>query len=240
MQICFKEWQQFFNSITGYIVVAVFLLLNGLLLFVFPDSSILQFGYATLSTFFNYAPWVLLFLVPAITMRSFSEEYKVGTFEILRTLPITSFKIVIGKFLGCLFIVITALIPTLVYAMSIQALSSTVGIDVAATIGSYIGLILLSAIYCAVGITVSSYTSNTVVAFIAAAFVCFIFYLGFDGLSKLPFLKGTYDYFFELLGINFHYTNLSRGVIDSRDVIYFISVIFIFNLITTKRIEHKM
>jgi ABC-2 type transport system permease protein len=235
--ICKKEWQQFFNSITGYIVIAVFLLLNGLLLFVFPDTSILQFGYASISTFFDYAPWILLFLIPAITMRSFSEEYKVGTFEILKTLPLTPTKIVWGKFWGCMLIVLTALLPTIVYGCSIQALSSSTGIDVAATIGSYIGLVFLSAVYTAVGICVGSYTNNTVVAFIAAAFVCFLIYNGFDGISKLPIFKGTYDYFIEMLGINFHYKNMSKGVIDTRDVLYFIALITLLLTITLKKIK---
>lgn len=235
--ICKKEWQQFFNSITGYIVIAVFLLLNGLLLFVFPDTSILQFGYASLSTFFDYAPWILLFLIPAITMRSFSEEYKVGTFEILKTLPLTPTKIVWGKFAGCILIVLTALLPTIVYGCSLQALSSSTGIDVAATIGSYIGLVFLSAVYTAVGICVGSYTNNTVVAFIAAAFVCFLIYNGFDGISKLPIFKGTYDYFIEMLGINFHYKNMSKGVIDTRDVVYFIALITLLLLVTLKKIK---
>jgi ABC-2 type transport system permease protein len=237
--ICKKEWQQFFNSITGYIVIAVFLLLNSLLLFIFPDTSILQFGYASLSNFFNYAPWVLLFLIPAVTMRSFPDEYKSGTFEILKTLPLTEAKIVWGKFFGCMLIVLTALLPTVVYAISIQCLSNNNGIDIAATSGSYIGLVFLSAIYCAVGICVGSYTNNTVVAFITSAFACFILYSGFDGISKLPFIKGTYDYFVEMLGINFHYTNISRGVIDTRDLLYFLGLILVLILITIKRINHK-
>ncbi len=234
--ICKKEWQQFFNSITGYAVIGVFLLLNSLLLFVFPDTSILQFGYASLSSFFDYAPWVLLFLIPAITMRSFPEEYKSGTFELLKTLPLTEAKIVWGKFFGCLLIVLTALLPTLVYGFSVQALSSNTGIDIAATVGSYIGLVFLAAIYTAVGICVGSYTNNTVVAFIAAAFGCFLLYNGFDAISKLPFLKGSYDYFVEMLGINFHYKSMSRGVIDTRDVLYFVGVIVLLLMVTLKRI----
>lgn len=235
--ICKKEWQQFFNSIMGYAVIGLFLLLNGLLLFVFPDTSILQFGYASLKSFFDYAPWVLLFLVPAITMRSFPEEYKTGTFELLKTLPLTEGKIVWGKFFGCVLIVLTALVPTLVYGFSIQALSSNTGIDVAATSGSYIALIFLAAIYTAVGICVGSYTNNTVVAFIAAAFVCFLLYSGFDGVSKLPFLKGSYDYFVEMIGINFHFKSMSRGVIDTRNVLYFIGVIVVLMVVTLKRIK---
>ncbi len=235
--ICKKEWQQFFNSITGYAVIGVFLLLNSLLLFVFPDTSILQFGYASLSTFFDYAPWVLLFLIPAITMRSFPEEYKSGTFELLKTLPLTEAKIVWGKFFGCVLIVLTALLPTIVYAISVQLLSSNTGIDVAATIGSYVGLIFLTTVYTAVGICVGSYTNNTVVAFVAAAFVCFLAYSGFDAISKLSFLKGTYDYLIEVLGINFHYKSMSRGVIDTRDVLYFIGLIAVLLLITQRKVS---
>lgn len=236
--ICKKEWQQFFNNIMGYAVIGLFLLLNGLLLFVFPDTSILQFGYASLKSFFDFAPWVLLFLIPAITMRSFPEEYKSGTFELLKTLPLTESRIVWGKFWGCMLIAITALVPTIIYSISIQALSSNTGIDVAATFGSYIALIFLAAIYTAVGICVSSYTNNTVVAFIASAFVCFLLYSGFDGISKLPFLKGSYDYFVEMLGINFHYINMSRGVIDTKDVIYFIGIIVIMIMATLRKIRN--
>ncbi|MFY7963764.1 MAG: ABC transporter permease subunit [Chitinophagaceae bacterium] len=235
--ICKKEWQQFFNSITGYAVIGVFLLLNSLLLFVFPDTSILQFGYASLSSFFDYAPWVLLFLIPAITMRSFSEEYKSGTFELLKTLPLTESKIVWGKFLGCLLVVLTALLPTLVYAFSIQALSSNTGIDVAATFGSYIALFFLAAVYTAVGVCVGSYTNNTVVAFITSAFACFILYSGFGAISKLPFIKGSYDYFTEMLGINFHYKSMSRGVIDTRDAMYFIALIIVLLVVTQRRVS---
>jgi len=237
--ICKKEWQQFFNSITGYAVVGLYLLLNGLLLFVFPDTSILQFGYASLSTFFDYQPWVLLFLIPAISMRSFPEEYKAGTFELLKTLPLTETKIVWGKFFGCILIVLTALLPTLVYGFSVQMLSNTTGIDIAASIGSYLGLIFLASVYTAVGVCVGSYTNNTVVTFIVAAFVCFLMYSGFDGISKLPFFKGTYDYFIEMLGINFHYKSISRGVVDTRDVLYFIGLILVLMLITTKKISNK-
>lgn len=238
--ICKKEWQQFFNSITGFAVIALFLILNGLLLFVFPETSILNFGYASLSSYFNYAPWVLLFLIPAITMRSFPEEYKSGTFELIKTLPISDFKIVMGKYFGCLLIGLTAVLPTIVYAFSVQALSSNEGIDFAATSGCYLALFFLIAVYTASGIAVASFTNNTVVAFIAAAFICFLLYNGFNAISKLPILKGLYDYAVELLGINFHYKSMSRGVIDTRDVIYFISVIGILLMVTQKKIMNKI
>lgn len=237
--ICKKEWQQFFNSLTGYIAIIIFLLLNGLFLFVFPDTSLLNFGYASLSNFFEIAPMLLLFLVPTITMRSFADEYKQGTFETLKTLPLTPVQIVWGKFFGASIIVITALLPTIIYAFSLQYLSSTGGIDVGATIGSYFGLILISAVYVAVGLCFSSFTNNTVVAFIVAAFVCFIFYSGFDAISKLPVFKSGLDYYIEMLGLNFHYKNVSRGVIDTRDVIYFLGVIFLFLLITQRNLLKK-
>lgn len=237
--ICKKEWQQFFNSITGFAVIALFLILNGLLLFVFPDTSILNFGYASLSSYFNYAPWVLLFLIPAITMKSFPEEYKSGTFELIKTLPLSDAKIVWGKYFGCLLIGITAVLPTIVYAFSVQALSANTGIDIAATLGSYIALFFLIAVYTAAGVTVASFTNNTVVAFIAAAFICFLLYTGFDAISKLPIFKGVYDYVIELLGINFHYKSMSRGVIDTKDVFYFIGVIGLLLIITQQKITDK-
>jgi ABC-2 type transport system permease protein len=237
--ICKKEWQQFFSSLTGYIALAVFLLLNGLFLFVFPDSSILDFGYATLAAFFNLAPWILLFLVPTITMRSFADEYRAGTFELLRTMPLTSAQIVWGKFFGALFIVITALIPTIVYAVSVQALSVTGGIDIGGTIGSYIGLVLLGGVFTAIGICASSFTNNTVVAFIAGAFICFLLYNGFEALSKLPVFRAGWDYYIEMLGINFHYRSISRGVIDSRDIVYFFGIIWLALFITQKNLVRR-
>lgn len=237
--ICKKEWQQFFSSLTGYIALAVFLLLNGLFLFVFPDSSILDFGYATLAAFFNLAPWILLFLVPTITMRSFADEYRAGTFELLKTMPLTSAQIVWGKFFGALFIVITALVPTIVYAISVQALSVTGGIDIGGTIGSYIGLVLLGGVFTAIGICASSFTNNTVVAFIAGAFICFLLYNGFEALSKLPVFRAGWDYYIEMLGINFHYRSISRGVIDSRDIVYFFGIIWLSLFITQKNLVRR-
>jgi len=237
--ICKKEWQQFFSSLTGYIALVVFLLMNGLFLFVFPDSSILDFGYASLGSFFNLAPWVLLFLVPTVTMRSLADEYKTGTFELLKTLPLTPVQIVWGKFFGAIIIVVTALLPTLIYAISIQALSITGGIDMGGTIGSYLGLIMLGAVFTAIGICASSYTNNTVVAFIAGAFTCFFLYNGFDAISKLPLFRAGLDYYIEMLGINFHYRSISRGVVDSRDLVYFTGIIVLFLFITQKNLAKR-
>lgn len=237
--ICKKEWQQFFSSLTGYIALVVFLLLNGLFLFVFPDTSILDFGYASLGSFFSLAPWILLFLVPTITMRSLADEYKTGTFELLKTFPVTASQIVWGKFFGSLIIVVTALLPTLIYAFSVQQLSVTGGIDTGATAGSYMGLVFLGAVFTAIGICTSSYTNNTVVAFIAAAFLCFVLYNGFDAISKLPVFKAGPDYYIEMLGINFHYRSISRGVIDSRDLVYFVGIVFLAMFITQRNLLRR-
>jgi len=237
--ICKKEWLQFFNSLTGYIALIIFLLLNGLFLFVFPDTSLLNFGYASLNNFFEIAPMLLLFLVPTVTMRSFADEYKQGTFELLKTLPLKPSEIVWGKFFGAAIIVITALLPTIVYAVSMQQLSSIGGIDIGGTLGSYIGLALISTVFVSVGICSSSFTNNTVLAFIVGAFVCFILYSGFETISKLPVFKSGWDYYIEMLGLNFHYKNVSRGVIDTRDVIYFIGVIFLFLFITQRNLLKK-
>ncbi len=237
--ICKKEWQQFFSSLTGYLALLVYLLLNGLFLFVFPDSNLLDFGYASLAGYFSLAPWLLLFLVPTITMRSLADEFKSGSFELLKTLPITSAEIIIGKYLGCFMIVFTAILPTILYAFSLQALSVTGGIDIGATVGSYIGLGLLAAMFTSIGIAASSFTNNTVVAFIAGAFVCFLLFSGFEAFSKLSLFSNGLDYYIEMLGIKFHYKRISRGVIDSRDLFYFIGAIALFLFVTSKNISKR-
>lgn len=234
-----KEWRQFFSSLTSYIAIILFLLLMGLFLFVFPESSILDFGYATLDNFFSLAPYILLFLVPTITMRSIADEYKSGTFEILKTLPLSPSKIVWGKYVGCFLVVTLALIPTIIYAISIQHLSAKGGIDVGGTIGSYLGLLMLGAVYTSVGICTSSFTNNTVVAFILAAFVCFLLFSGFTAVSKLPVFANGADFYIGMLGIDFHYRSISRGVIDTRDVLYFIAMIFLFLLITERNVTSR-
>ena len=208
-------------------------------MFVFPDTSLLDFGYASLNNFFDLAPWVLLFLIPTITMRSLADEYKTGTFELLKTMPLKPSQIVYGKFFGALLIVLLALTPTVIYAISLQALSAIGGLDVGSTIGSYVGLLLLGAVFTSVGICTSSFTNNTVVAFISAAFVCFLLYTGFEAISKLRLFASGAGYYIEMLGIKFHYNSISKGVIDIRDVLYFIGVIFIFLLITQRNVTDK-
>jgi ABC-2 type transport system permease protein len=236
--ICKKELRQFFSSLTGYIAIIVFLLVNGLMLFVFQDN-VLDFGYATLDRFFELSPWILLLLIPAITMRSFAEEFKTGTFEILQTRPLTPWQITGGKFLGSLIVVAIALLPTIVYFFSIQALSSNEGIDTGATIGSYIGLFFLAAVFTAIGACTSSFTSNAVVAFIFSLIACALLYYGFDAISKLPVFSGGADYYIEMAGIDYHYRSMSRGVIDTRDVIYFLSLIFLFLSISHRNLVKR-
>lgn len=236
LNIGLKEWKQFFTSLTGYIALCLFLLLMGLLLFVFPDTSILVMGYATLAGFFNLAPWLLLFMIPTITMRSFSEEYKSGTFELLKTLPIRPAVLVYGKYIGALLVVLCLLLPTLLYGVAVESLSALGDIDMGATAGSYLGLFLLGAVFVAVGICVSSFTNNTVVAFIGAAFVCYLLFAGFEAVSKLSFLEGKLGYFIEVLGIKFHYKSMSRGVIRIDDIIYFLAVTYTCLYITKQNI----
>lgn len=233
--ICKKELRQFFSSLTGYIAIIVFLLANGLVLFVF-ENNILDFGYATLDRFFQLAPWILLLLIPAITMRSFADEFKAGTFEILQTRPLSRWQIIGGKYLGSLFVVVIALLPTIVYFFSIQALASNEGIDTGATMGSYIGLFFLAAVFTAIGICTSSFTNNAVVAFITSLIACALIYYGFSAISHLPGLEGGADYYIEMAGIDFHYHSISRGVIDSRDIVYFLSVIVLLLTITQRNL----
>lgn len=233
--VCKKELRQFFSSLTGYIAIVVFLLVNGLVLFVFEDN-IFDFGYASLDKFFQLAPWILLLLIPAITMRSFAEEFRTGTWEILQTRPLTRGQVIAGKYLGSLIVVLIALLPTLVYIVSIQRLSAGEGLDMGAAAGSYIGLFFLAAVFTAISICCSSFTSNAVVAFIAGLIGCALVYYGFNAISRLPALANGPDYYVEMLGIDFHYRSISRGLIDSRDIIYFLSVIILFFAITNRNL----
>jgi ABC-2 type transport system permease protein len=236
--ICKKELSQYFSSLTGFIAIIVFLLVNGLVLFVFRNN-ILENGYATLENFFSFAPWILLFLISAVTMRSFADEYKGGTFEVLRTRPLSSWQIVSGKFLGSFIVVVVALLPTLVYYFTINHLAVTTGIDSGAAVGSYLGLLFITALFTAIGICVSSFTANAVVAFIISLIACILFYFGFTAISQLAALRNGADYYLEMIGIEFHYQSISRGVIDTRDMLYFLSLIFFFLLITEQNLQKK-
>lgn len=233
-----KEVAQFFSSLTGYLAIGVFLLLMGLFLFIFPDTSIFDYGYATLDKFFDLAPYILLLLVPAITMRSFSEEFKTGTWELLKTKSISAWQIVAGKYLAALAVVLLTLLPTVIYVFTIYNLSINQSIDSGAIIGSYFGLVFLVAVFTAIGLFCSTLTSNAVVAFLLASFVCFAIYMGFSAVSKIPSLQGGADYWIESLGIDTHYLSMSRGVLELRDLAYFIIVLGAF-LMFSKRIIVK-
>jgi ABC-2 type transport system permease protein len=228
-----KEIAQFFSSLIGYIVIAFFLVVIGLFMWVFSDTSILEYNYATMEQLFVMAPMVFLFLIPAITMSSFAEERVSGTIEFLYTKPLRDSEIVIGKYLANLVLVIIAIIPTLVYYYSIQQLGAPPGnLDDGEVIGSYIGLISLAASFVAVGIFASSITRNQIVAFVLGAFLCFVIYWGFDYLGRMTAFTGTLDAIIQQIGISYHYDNISKGAIDSRDIIYFASVVTFFIYLT--------
>jgi len=269
ISIAKKELYQFFSSLTGYITIILFLLVNALYLFVLKDSNIFDFGYATLSAFFDLAPWIFIFLIPALGMRSFAEEFKSGTFETLKTSPLTKWQIVLGKYIAILIVIIIAIIPTFLYVITIYSLSSSsgidtgtfkgsniiqymsslidyiifhwrnLGIDSGAIVGSYIGLFFLASVFAAITTWCSSLTSNAVIAFLLSCFSCIVLYFGFSAISKLPVFTGNADYYIEMLGIDFHYQSVSRGVVDTRDVIYFFSLIFIFLFATQKNLNKK-
>ncbi len=215
------------------------MLLCGVFLFLLPQSSILDNNYATLDKFFELAPWVLLFLVPAITMHSLSEEFKTGTFEILKTKPLSAWQIVLGKYIAILMVMLIVILPTLIYIITIKSLSTQGTIDSGSITGSYVGLFLLAAVFAAVSLCCSGFTNNAVVAFLIGVFVCLILYFGFNAISKISFFANGLDYYIEMLGIDFHYKSISRGVIDTRDVVYFFSIIFLSLLITVKNICRK-
>lgn len=221
----------------GYLVIAIFLLVNGLFLWVFNgEFNILNYGFADLSGFFFLAPWVLVFLIPSITMKAFSEEKKQGTLELLLTKPIHTWQLILGKYFGSLILVILAIIPTLLYIYTIYQLGESVGnIDLGATFGSYLALFLLAASFTAIGIYASTLTENQIVSFIIALFICFFLYFGFEGLNN--FIAEDSDFMITSLGMSEHFTNLSRGVIDSRDLIYFISISIFFIIITKLNIQ---
>jgi ABC-2 type transport system permease protein len=231
-QILSKELNSFLNSLIAYVVIGVFLIAIGLLMWIFPETSVLEYGYADLDTLFSLGPYVFIFLVPAITMRTFAEENKSGTIELLITKPVTSWEIILGKFTACLVLVLAALLPTLVYYYSIYLLGNPVGnVDTAGIIGSYIGLVLIAAVFCSIGVFASSITRNQIIAFITGAFLCFFLFTGFESISTLD-IWSDYSLFIKQLGLLEHYDALSKGLIDSRDVVYFLSVIFILLSLT--------
>lgn len=234
--IALREIKSFFGSPIGYMVIALFLLLNGLFLWVFDgEYNLLQSGFADLSPFFTIAPWILLFLIPAVTMRSFSDEMKQGTIELLLTKPLSIWQVVTGKFIGAFLLIVMALVPTLVYVYTLYGLGMPEGnIDMGSTMGSYFGLLFLIGSYTSIGIFTSTLSENQIVAFLLSVLGCFLFYYGFEGLSTQ--VKGWEDVI-ALLGMNYHFKSMSRGVIDTRDVLYFISISFLFLSLTVFKLK---
>lgn len=233
-----KEFVAFFASPVAYLVIGVFLVLNGLFLFVFSeDFNILNAGFADINAFFYLSPWIFLFLIPAITMKSFAEEFNSGTIEILQTLPFSNWQILLSKFLAALFLVVLAILPTLVYVYTIYQLANPVGnIDVGSIVGSYLGLLFLAASYTSIGLFTSTLSKNQIVAFILGVFICFTLFFGFDALASIV---SNNAYFIKKLGMYEHFKSISRGVIDTRDMLYFLSVTFLFLFLTKQRIDHE-
>ncbi len=224
-----KEIKSFLSSIIGYIFLGVFLVISGLFLWVFPNiNNVMDTGLADLQGLFSLSQFLFLFLVPAITMRSFAEEKRTGTMDLLLTKPLTDLQIIWAKFLSCLTLLVIALIPTLIYVITIYLIGNPMGnIDMGSTWGSYLGLLFLGATFIAIGLFSSSLTNNQIIAFIIAAMLCFIISFGFAFIYSFESL-GAIGYYIKTLGIEHHYASISKGVIDSRDIIYFCSVIFLF------------
>jgi ABC-2 type transport system permease protein len=238
--IYWKDIHSFFSSLTAYFVIAVFLSFLGLFMWVFTDTSILEYNYASLDQLFSMAPLIFIFLIPAITMRSLSEEIQSGTMELLSTKPISDLSIISAKFLANFTLVIFALLPTLLYYYSVHALGSPKGnLDSGAILGSYIGLCLLGAGFVAIGMFASAITKNQVVAFVLGAFLCFFCYWAFHFLSSLPVFFGKVDDIIQNLGIYQHYLSISRGVLDSRDILYFLSLTGLFLFFTWYSIKNS-
>ena len=234
--ILLREIKSFFGSSIGYLVIAIFLLISGLFLFVFEGQyNIPNSGFADLNPFFTIAPWILIFLIPAVTMRSFSDEKKQGTLELLLTKPLSLWQIVNGKFLGAMILIVIAIIPTFIYVYVISSLGMPEGnIDLGSTMGSYFGLLFLIASYTAIGIFTSTLSENQIVAFILSVFLCFVFYFAFDGLATyLP----KFESFISALGMDSHFKSMSRGVIDTRDILYFVSVTILFLSFTVFKLK---
>lgn len=235
-----KEISSYFSSLIGYIVAIVFLVFMGLLMWLFTDTSILESNYATIDQLFSIAPMIFIFLVPAVTMRSFADEFKDGTYELLSVYPIEEWKIVLAKFFANGTLITIILLPTLIYVYSVYQLGSPKGnLDVGATIGSYLGLILLAFVFVAIGLFSSSITSNQIVGFALGAFFCFFFLWAFQFVSTLPIFYGKVDDLIQRIGINYHYSSISRGVIDTRDIVYFLSVIIFFLFLSMAVLEKR-
>jgi ABC-2 type transport system permease protein len=235
-----KEIRSFLSSLIGYVVMAVFLLITSLFMWILPgEFNVLDMGFANIDSLFFIAPWVFMFLIPAVTMRSFSEERRTGTLELLLTKPLTDFQIIIAKYIAGLVLVIISLLPTLIFFLSVYQLGNPPGnIDTGGTWGSYIGLLLLASGYVAIGIFASSISRNQIVAFLLAVLLTLFMYTGFQSIGSFE-LMGTFDDFITKLGMQHHFASLSMGLIDSRNVIYFFALIAIFFIFTNTVLKSR-
>ncbi|MCJ7466313.1 MAG: gliding motility-associated ABC transporter permease subunit GldF [Maribacter sp.] len=234
-----REIQSFFSSPIGYLVIGLFLLLNGLFLWFLKGTfNIFDYGFADLSNFFFLAPWVFLFLLPAITMKSFSEEKKMGTLELLLIKPVSLWQLVWGKFLGSFFVALVALIPTALYVYTLYCLGTTVGnLDMGLVWGSYFGITFLIACYTSIGLFASTLSENQIIAFIGARVLCFLMYYGFDAMS-MSFDDGSVSILIRDIGMNSHFEHIALGILDTRDLIYFISLAFFFIYLTVLQLKN--
>ena len=237
--ILFKEINEFLDSLIAYVVIGVFLTGIGLLTWIFPETNVLDYGYASLETLFSLGPYVFVFLIPAITMKSFAEEKRSGTMELLSTLPFRPCEIILGKFLAGFLLVIVSVLPTLIYYFSISSLGNPVGnLDTPGIIGSYVGLILLGGAFTSIGIFTSAIAQNQIVSFVTSAFLCYVFYSGFSSMADLD-IWGSNASALEGLGMLFHYNSLSRGVIDFTDIAYFVGLIYLLLLFTNLSMNRR-
>jgi ABC-2 type transport system permease protein len=235
-----REIRSFLNSLIGYIIISVFLIITGLFLWVFPlDFNILEMGYANLDGLFMVAPFVFLFLVPAITMKSFAEEKRLGTIELLLTKPLSDLEIILAKFFADVTLLLISLLPTLIYYYSVYRLGFPKGnLDQGAIWGSYLGLLFIGAAFVSIGIFVSSITDNQIISFVLSFLFCGAIFIGFEFIYSLE-LFGSFGLLVKSLGISHHYSSISRGVIDTRDVIYFLSVISLFILLSKVSLQSR-
>ncbi|MBD8490219.1 gliding motility-associated ABC transporter permease subunit GldF [Echinicola sp. CAU 1574] len=239
MSLVWKEVNSFFNNLTGYLIISVFLVALGLLVWVFPETSVLQYGFADLEALFVYTPYVFVFMVPAITMRMIAEEKRSGTWELLMTSPLKPYQIVLAKYLAGVLVVVLALLPTLIYYYSIYQLGAPKGnIDSAGFIGSFFGMILIGAVFAAIGLFSSSLTDNQITAFVIGAFISFALYFGFTALVSLMQMSSM-AIFLEDLSLNYHYESMSRGVIASGDLFFFFGLIASLIILTTLMIKKQ-
>jgi ABC-2 type transport system permease protein len=233
-----KELSLYFSSLIGYFTIGIFLIVSGFFLFIMPDFNILDAGYASMDSFFEFAPYLMLFLIPAITMKSFSDEYRNGTFELLSVMPIKKRELVLAKYFSALIVAGIAVLSTALYVFPIYELS-TGGIDSGGILGSYIGLFFLCATFTSIGIYTSSIQSNAVISFLLSAMLCVVFYAFFTSISSVAGLRSGLGYYITLIGIRAHYEAMSRGFIDSRDLVYFLSIISFFLFLTTTKLKSR-